>query len=190
MSSDDAAGHWLSGPDNDSFMYRGADAPACPDCLLVTDHEWVNPEFVPKRKELDYASTFDGATIVSRRFAEFAGGEPGVRFLTLPAASDFAVLQVDAIVQVDTDRRGTRFQDECPGCGRFRQIAGATPVFVRDGCEVPAGFSRSDQRYGSAADEGQHRRVAQHAVVMVDLELGRRLDGEHFKGLELHAIAR
>jgi hypothetical protein len=190
MGEADAIGRWLSGSDNDSYMYVDAEPPSCPRCLLVSDLGWVNQNFTLKDQTFDFSCTYDGATIVSRRFVEFAEGVAGGRFLPLPSAPGFAALLVDQTFAFDTERRQTRFTDRCPECGRFQQVAGATPPFLIVGERVGQGFSRSDQVFGSAADARQRRAVAQRPVIIVDADLGRRLSAERFTGLVLGAIAR
>jgi hypothetical protein len=125
-------GYRLSVPDNDSYMLRGATPhPACKLCGLVTNHKWIDPSFRLVRRQFDASYTYDGYLIVSDRFREIAR-TAGAQCVGLPAEPTFFGLLADEVVAFDTARRGTRFENRCERCGRYRAVAGATPVFLVD----------------------------------------------------------
>lgn len=167
-------GFALHAGDNDSFHYEfGEGVPACPTCGLVTQLDWINPTFQLRRTDLDISYTWDLAPIVSERFVDCSRAFPGGRFLPLPSAPGFALFIVDPMVPFDANRRRTTFEDRCPACGRFGQIAGADPVYLKRGTVLPRGFSRTDVEFGSTR-ERPDRVTAQLPRLLVDAESGTR----------------
>ncbi len=167
----------LTGPDNESFMYRGdMNPPACGECGLVTQEAWVDPSFALATRAFDYSYTYDGAAIVSERFKEAAERFSGSRFESLPSEPGFYVMVVEPTVAFDAERRRTRVEQLCGTCGRYYSVAGAHPVFLVDR-SVPSGFSRTDLEFGTGRE--------QHPVYVADPQTARALEVEGFKGLEL-----
>ena len=182
-------GYAIHAADNDSFYYELAEhVPACPACGLVTEPDWLNPTFDLKRTDLDISYTWDAALIVSEKFVKFAGSYPGGRFLQLPSVPGFALFTVEPTVPFDAERRGTTFEDPCGACGRFTQIAGADPIYLKLGTVLPEGFSRTDVVFGSAHWNRPDRFIAQSPGFLVDSELGRTLAAQEFVGLRLEPI--
>jgi len=181
---EDALAYALRPGDNGSFMFGHELAPRCRACTLVTDAEWINPTFVLVERGLDVSVTYDGCLVSSRRFANLVDGLPGIRTRAIPAAPGFFSTVVDPIVPFDTERRGTRSQDRCGRCGRFKVVIGATPVYLRDGAVVPPGFSRTDVVFGDAADFGASP-TAQSPIILVDTTTAATLRAERLAGMEL-----
>jgi len=182
-------GYSIHAADNDSFYYEfGEGVPACPACGLVTEPDWLNPAFDLQRIDQDISHTWDLALVVSKRFAEFATAYPGARFLPLPSAPGFALLTVDPTVPFDAERRGTTFEYPCSACGRFTEIAGADPVYLKPGTVLPKGFSRTDVEFGSAHWKRPDRLIAQSPRRLVDPQLGEALAAQGFVGLRLEPI--
>ena len=180
-------GFGLRGADNDSYYYEfGEGVPACKTCGLVTRLDWLNPAFHLERTEYDFSFTWDLAPIVSDRFVDFAGSYPGARFLPLPSAPGFALFVVDPIVALDPERRGRKFEDPCPACGRYTQIA-AGRIHLKDAAVLPKGFSRTDVEFGSR-NERPDRFIAQSPRRLVDPQLGEALAAQGFVGLRLEPI--
>jgi len=181
---EDALAYALSLADNGSFMFDHELAPRCPACTLVTDAEWINPTFMMAERGLDASVTYDGCLVSSWRFANLVNGMPGIRTRAIPTAPGFFATVVDPIVPFDTERRGTRLQDRCGRCGRFKVVIGARPVYLRDGAVVPHGFSRTDIVFGDAADYGALP-TAQSPIILVDTTTAATLRAEHLAGMEL-----
>ena len=173
--------------DNDSFMFDHELAPRCPACTLVTDAEWVNPSFKLVDRGLDVSMTYDGCLVTSRRFANLVDGLPGIRTRAIPSAPGFLATAVDPRVPFDTERHGTRLEDPCGRCGRFKVVIGATPVLLRDGAVVPLGFSRTDIAFGDAADYGSSPK-AQSPIILVDPTTAATLRAKRLVGLDLMPI--
>jgi hypothetical protein len=174
----------ISGHDNHSYYFEKTDAPACSACGLVTNTEWVNPDFRPRKTSLDLSYTYDLAPIASERFARFASAYAGCRFIRLPAADGFYLMTVQPIVPFT--REGTTMIDECPSCHRFTQIA--APGIPLPGADVPNGFSRSDIVYGSAHTLNMKRKTSQDPVILVDPELGQALKVANLRGLIVRPV--
>ena len=170
-------GYLLSAPDNDSFMLRGPTPhPTCDACGLLTDREWIEPRFQLSRRDLDLSFTYDGYLIASRRFADFAS-ERGARCVSLPSEPGYRALLADHVLAFDAARRRTRFENRCESCGRYRDVAGATPVLLVGDAAVPEAFARTDIKFGSG-DE-------QHPLILVGPRLGAELRAGPWRGLDL-----
>jgi hypothetical protein len=173
-------GFTLSGPDNDSHMVVGApDAPRCAKCGFAVDHTWINPRFTLTVKRWDVSFTYDGYLIVSQRFRDVLGVRGSV-YRDLPAQPSFFAVTAERQVEFDAERRRTRFSLFCDGCQRFTQVAGATPVFLKDEARLPDELRRTDVVFGS--NDGQHPLLLVGPGLAADL---RRAD---LAGLELLAI--
>lgn len=164
-------------------MYRGdMSPPSCPLCELVEDDAWVDPSFELSCRAFDFSYTYDGVAIVSRRFKdaiESAQLSDGVRFVELVGEPGFFALVVDRQVSFDSERRQTRLSDQCERCGRWRSVAGAHPVFLRE--PVPRGLSRTDLSFGTGRE--------QHPVLLADVASADVLAGLDLNGLELQPVA-
>jgi hypothetical protein len=183
-----APGFSIHGPDNDSFYYAGAvDPPACQACGLVLHLDWVNSEFQLNRTQYDFSFTYDGVPIASRRFSQFVAVFPGIRSLPLPSTPGHTLVIVDPIVRFDVARRRTTFRSPCSSCGRFREVAGATPVYLQVGTNLPTDFSRTDVEFGSAA-ETPNRVTAQWPQLLVDPTTAEAIAAGEFNGLRLQPI--
>jgi hypothetical protein len=173
-------GFRISGPDNDSYMLVDApDAPRCPTCGFALDHTWINPQFRLSVKRWDVSATYDGYMIVSQRFRD-ALGDRGAVYGDLPAEPSFFTLHAEEQVAFDAERRRTRFTRFCEECRRFTQIAGATPVFLKNEARLPDELRRTDIVFGS--NDGQHPLLLVGPGLAADL---RRAD---LAGLDLLTI--
>ncbi len=200
-------GYYFSEQDNDSYAFRnrpgidedapwydlhqsvvpdmsGAPVPGvrrCSTCgaLLAKGTEPLRGLVIKKRR-FDISSTYDGVTVVSEAFraAYDAGGLSGLRFVRLPDDSAFFSIQAKDIVAFDSERRGTRFMKQCPVCGQFESVVGATPVYLRKGNTIhDLGFGRTDLELGS--DDGKS------PLLLCGPSAGRALKTAKLKGLDL-----
>lgn len=133
-----------------------------------------------KRRKYDIASTYDGVTVVSQRFKDFVEVESlsGLVFQQLPDDPKFYAIQAEPVVKFDAERRGTMFENRCPVCGRYEEVIGATPVYLKEGETLPVrGFARTDLEFASGDEK--------HPLLLCDLEAGRVLKNAGLKGLDL-----
>jgi hypothetical protein len=169
-------GHLLRGADDDSYMLAGDAAhPTCDVCGVKVDPSWVDPAFVPSGR-WDFATTYDGYTIVSDRFRA-AAADAGGAFIDLVSAPGFYVLDVHETVEFDATRRRTRFEDFCRGCDRYLQVAGATPVFLLSRTVLPDRIVRTDVLFGSFDEL--------HPLLLVGPGLAARLTAASLAGLQV-----
>lgn len=174
-------GFVLSAADNGSFMLRGdAPHPACPACGLATARDWVDPAFRLTGSRLDASYTYDGYFVASERFVTVVG-ERSATFVDLPSEPGFFAVVPQVAVAFDSERRGTRFDDLCPTCGRYRSVAGATPAFLRLDGPLPDVIVRTDVEFGS----GDER----HPLLLVGPDLANRLVAAALTGIELSPVA-
>jgi hypothetical protein len=166
------------------FGKDGVAHPAtCPTCGRKTDSEYVNPKYKAKRRTWDIGATYDGYTIVSKRFREFCGrhGWKGMTFVPLPADEDFFVLRLSKVIAFDAKQRGTRFEDPCPKCGAFYNVIGANPVYLRGVTQpIEDGFFRTDLEFASGPE--------QHPLILVGIGTAEKLRKQKFQKLNLEEV--
>lgn len=170
-----AQGFLLTAEDNGSHMLSGPTPhPTCDACGLLTDREWVDPRFRIGRRDFDAGYTYDNYLIVSREFGDFARSH-GARCVPLPSEPEHYALFTDRVREYDAARRGTRFLSRCGSCGRYRDVAGATPVFLVSRDPIPEAFVRTDIEFGSGD--------AKAPLVLVGPGLGAELRSRAWRGL-------
>ncbi len=150
--------------------------PQCNECGLLTQEGWADPAFRLATRVFDFSYTYDGAAIVSHPFVEIASSFSGARFEPLLGEPGFFLMVVEPQVTFDSQRRQTRFDQRCGTCGRYYSVAGAHPVFLKEG-GVPDGFSRTDLEFGTGRE--------QHAVYMADPTTAQALKVAGLEGLDL-----
>src|SRR5262249_53131086 len=105
----------------------------------------------------------------------------GTRFIDLPRAAGFSVLEVQDVVRFDTARRRTRFEQPCAACGRHLVVAGATPAFLRIDGALPDRLFPADVECGTGNE--------QHPLVIAGPGLADRLAAARLEGLDLGPVA-
>jgi hypothetical protein len=153
----------------------------CEACGELLD-KWHEPlaGLKIKRRKYDISCTYDGLTIVSQRFRDIVEAESlhGLVFRQLPDDPGFYAIQAKPVVKFDAVRRGTTFENQCPVCGYYEEVIGATPVYLKERETVPVrGFARTDLEFASGD--------AKHPLLLCDLETGRVLKNAGLKGLDL-----
>jgi hypothetical protein len=171
-----AAAFVLSAPDNDSSMLTNLPTSSrCRTCGRSLDPEWIDPLFLVAAREWDVGYTYDGYCIVSQTFRD-ALRERGARYIALPSEPSFFVLVPTERIPFDAARRRTAFDNLCADCGRYHDIAGARPVFLKS--EPPPDELRgTDVEFGSG-DE-------QHPLLVLGARLAEELHGAGLRGLQL-----
>ena len=123
---------------------------SCGELLAKWDEHLAG--LVVKKRKYDIGITYDGIVVVSQRFisAYESSHLYGLVFRQLPDDPEFFAVQATRIVEFDAPRRGTRFVKQCPTCGRYESIVGATPVYLKNGQSVAGDeFVRTDLEFGS-----------------------------------------
>jgi ribosomal protein S14 len=123
---------------------------ACGELLAKWD-EPLNGLVITKRR-YDISCTYDGVTVVSECFKSTyeAASLKGLTFCRLPDDNAFFAISAGRVVPFDADRRETRFIDQCPKCGRFESVVGATPAYLKKGTRIgPREFVRTDLEFAS-----------------------------------------
>jgi len=154
--------YWFSESDNGLYFFYGrADVKRCPACeelLAKWDEDLtVALNVIPihrRKRRYDISSSYDGVSVVSRRFKELYDRTAltGLRFSDL--GDDAFAICATEVVQFDTQRRGTRLEKKCDVCGRYESVVGATPPCLLPGRVVsPLSFARTDLEFGSADEK-------------------------------------
>lgn len=170
----------LSAPDNDSYMLAKLPATLrCQICGRSLDPEWVDPTFLLSKRGLDASYTHDGYFIVSTRFRDVVC-ERGARYQLLDSEPSFFVLHPAKRIRFDPVRRRTTFENFCNGCGRYHDIAGAIPAFLRS-APPPDELRGTDIEFGGG-DE-------QHPLLIVGPNLAEELEAAGLAGIDLRPVA-
>lgn len=138
------------GPDNLSFMHN--DYPNCCEICHYELRQSINANFKLKKKQFDVSGTYDGYLIVSKRFRLFCEEKKynNVQFLDLPNEPDFYFLESTTTITLDYERRKVQFIDFCDKCGRYAEVIGATPSFIKPNSTIKENtFYRSEYDFGS-----------------------------------------
>jgi hypothetical protein len=171
----------LSAPDNDSYMLTDfPEALRCVGCHRSLEPEWIDEQFTLRKRQWDASYTYDGYCIVSARFRDVVR-ERGARYIALPSEPSFLALFPRERVAFDVERRRTTFQNLCTECGRYRDVAGATPAVLRHPAPPAQEMRGTDIEFGSG-DE-------QHPLLVVGAKLADELRAAQLLGVDLHAVA-
>jgi len=173
----------LLGEDNDSYMFiADHNVGRCTKCGRILDKGYVNPKFELMKDNYDVSYTYDGYCVVSNKLKEFCARFhcEEVDFVPLPSVPGFFVFLVRRVVEFDSERRKTRFENYCDACRRFETVVGANPVFLKSQEPLQNGFFRTDLEFGSG-DE-------QHPLLLVGHETYERLRREKLKGVTFEGI--
>jgi hypothetical protein len=167
------------------FSLNGKQHPStCLSCGRKIDDDYVNPEFLLRKKSMDISSTYDGYTIVSSKFKSFIESKyiPNIEFVSLPSAPDHYWMRVHSIIKVDKEKsQGIRFLYYCDDCETYAGVFGTSMLRFQDvGDEFPSGIYRTDLLFAQSHE--------QHPVLLVDPELAKEIKEQNFKGTCLNQI--
>ncbi|MBX3434362.1 MAG: hypothetical protein KF847_13650 [Pirellulales bacterium] len=138
---------------------------------------------VVKKRKLDIGCTYDGVTVVSERFkaAYDAAGLSGLTFRQLPNDPTFYAIRPERAVKYDAERRGTRFVKQCPQCGCYESVVGATPIYLKPGSTIGASeFVRTDLEFGSDDEKSP--------LILCGESTADALNTAKLKGLDLERV--
>ena len=176
-------GYSFYGHDNDTyFYYDRTDIKRCPICNNLTDkwNEDISNIIITKTK-IDISYSYDGILVVSEKFKKIydENNIEGLNFIALK--NGFYFIRPINVVNFDSERRKTRFINQCKKCGMYESIAGSSPVFLKENETIPAkGFVRTDLEFGSDDEK--------HPLVLCGLEVGKILKKNKLSGIELDII--
>ena len=166
------------------FYLEGKIHPACcPTCGRKIDTDYLNSAFRVKRRRMDFSETYDGYTIVSKRFKAFCEArELGARFTPLPADPSFFWLRAKRIVKCDLRSGETERLNKCPRCHEYHDVVGTDSVLWGAKKPVAKGLYRSDLEFASGHE--------QSPLLVVDVGTAQQMKRMKFRGLELDEIER
>jgi hypothetical protein len=177
-------GYSLGIYDSKSYMNSnmwGVDIFGCLD-HVKNRYLHLNPNFKLKNRRADISVTYDSFVIVSTRFKEFCidNNYQGVSFYDLTNYNDRFYMEIFNVVSVDTKRREIDYYEYNSVCNEYNEVIGAHPVCLVNKSPLDKGFYRTDIEFG--------RGYAKSAIEIVDIETGKKLKAEKFKGLYLDEI--
>lgn len=174
-------GYSLYGIDNDSYMFEEDLANRCDKCGLRIGRP-INEKFYLKNRKFEVSYTYDGYLIVSHRFKLFVEDNfySGVEFSSFEL-KDYYSLSCINILEFDAAKRETRFINYCDKCGRYNEVIGATPIFLKNITQpLNDGFYRTDLEFGSGSNK--------HPVIIIGVETYKKIKRERFKGIDFKPI--
>jgi hypothetical protein len=157
------------------------DVHRCETCGELTQ-KWKEPlsGLVIRKRKYDISITYDGVVVVSQRFKCVfeAACLLGLQFRVLPDDAVFYTIHAARVVAFDAERRKTRFIKQCPQCGRFESVVGATPVYLKPGDQIdPREFVRTDLEFGSQDEK--------HPLLLCGNDAAQSLSRAKLRGLDL-----
>ena len=175
-------GYTLSKHDNNSqVLPTKAPSFKCDRCGTKRIRPNPLPDFRLYKKTLDLSATLDGFDIASARFKTFCEAHrcAGVEFTSIPCLPKFFNMTVTPIVEFDTVKRGTEFEDYCTECGNYESVIGATPVALKNViAPLTEGFFRTDVEFASGHEKSPVLIVGVHTYELLKPE---RFKGVYFK---------
>ena len=157
-------GYVLGGHDNNTYMFDSIRpvVEKCPQCgyrldfLMSNAHYKLTKTFSPAYMDIvvtpktDLSVTYDGQTIVTKKFKEFCHqhGYAGLDFVSFLADKNHFHFLVSTELEVDAVRGGTRFDKLCPVCDSYESITRGYEYLQRQQ-PLPDGFYRTDLLFGS-----------------------------------------
>lgn len=173
-------GYSISGPDNDSNLFPdGWGKSICEVSDFVHNREkYINEKFRVKRKNYNLSYTYDGATIVSQKFRDFClrNSYSGLEFYQLKKQPELYLLKVNSIIEFDTNRRQTRFEDFHEECNSFNSIVGAHPTCLTTTTALPDNFMRTDVLFGSG--------YGQSPITIIGIETFKKMKAEKLNDID------
>jgi hypothetical protein len=156
----------------------------CAKCGELLD-KWNEPliNLRIRKRRFDMSTTYDGITIVSRRFIEVyrEARLKGLEFKSLPNDDLFSRANASVILKLDAVRAETRFGKRCSKCKLFKEVTGAFPiVFVAGSKLAPRGFARSDLEFGYKDEKCP--------ILVCGVEAAKILKAAKLKGMTIEAI--
>ena len=177
-------GYSITGPDNDSYLFPdGWGKSICEVYDFIENREkYIDNKFRVKRNNFNMSHTYDGATIVSQKFRDFClrHSYVNVKFYQIEKQPGFYLLKVDTIVEFDSQRRRTRFEDFREECKMYNSVAGADPVCLKTKDCLADGFYRTDLLFGSGYE--------QHPLIIIGVETFKKMKFEKFKDIHFSPV--
>jgi hypothetical protein len=170
--------------DSKSYMNQNMYGVDICNCIDYAKNRYLhlNPNFKLKNRRADVSVTYDSFVIVSTRFKEFCldNKYEGVSFYDLANYKDRFYMEIFNVVSVDTQRREIDYYEYNSVCNEYNEVIGAHPVCLVNKTPLEVGFYRTDIEFG--------RGYAKSAIEVVDVETGKKLKAEKFKGLYLDEV--
>jgi hypothetical protein len=177
-------GYVVEGHDGDIYFFYGrSNVRRCSNCgeLLDKWNEKLELKKLPKNR-YDVSASYDGVLVVSSKFKEVydKSGMTGLHFV--PVGLEHFAIKSDSFVAFDTARRKTRFENRCNVCGNWKDIVGATPVFLKEGAVIPSnGFVRTDIEFASGDEKSALLLCGEQAAMTLKKAKLKGMDLERFE---------
>jgi len=178
-------GYLLGGNDNDSYIFDTNDKslPICHQCGYVTNFDYMSPSMQLRVKKYDISSTYDNRTIVSTRFKNYCldNNYKGMVFRELPRNPGFYLMNINTIIEFDSDRANLIQYKYCEVCGNYESITPGIPVVLKDvDSPLADGFYATNIHFASGNEKGP--------LFIVGVATYDKLKSQKFKGMNFMKI--
>ena len=177
-------GYYLVANDNDSYIQEEFYNKEICECenFVFNREKYLNEDIVITKKDLDCSYTYDGYFIVSKEFMQFyeKSNFIGLKFFKINEKYDLYYAKASKSIEFDSERRKTKFLEFNKKCAMFNEVVGATPICLKDKNKINNGFFKTDVLFG--------RGYSQSPFLIVDVDTGKKLKKEKFKGLQLKEV--
>ena len=177
-------GYGISGRDNDSYLFpEGWGKTVCEVLDYIENREnYLNTNFKVKRANLNLSYTYDSALIVSQKFRDFClrNDYKGLEFHPLKKQTNLYLFKTKNIIEFDSKRRGTQFEEYQEDCKMYNSIAGATPIYLKSEKIISDGIYRTDIRFGGGYE--------QSPFIIIGVETFKKMKLEKMKDIDFIKI--
>jgi hypothetical protein len=180
-------GYTLSGnSSNEGTFFDGSEPPGvlCPNCGTCLNYGYSPQKInIDPSQMYDISYTHDLRRLFSRKFVRYCLDELKSEdsFTVIDAGgTELFYLMPSRVLEFDSDRRRTRFEEPCGVCGGFESVVGARPSFLKNSEQLGPGIFRSDLAFSSGKSK--------FPLFFVGAEWKERLASQKFRGIEFEAI--
>lgn len=170
----------MVGHDNGAHFFEEISTSCfCSNCRCLVDEKYKPDHLVGLKKNIDdLSSTYDGRDIASLRFKKFCErmSLTEVIFSLVNQDPKLYLIEPTSELVFDVKRRKTKFEGYCSVCGKYQQVAGATPGFLKNICKpIKEGVYRTDVEFGSC--------IGKNKIIIVGVDTKEQIVKEGLSGV-------
>lgn len=158
MNASELIAYRMSLKDVDAHYFENApDRVFCSECGSVQDASYVPSMLVVHSGgPFGLGTTYDGKALCSTATKELMTSEGlAVDFKVVNSHIGLHHFEPRERLAFDVEKRRTQFIGPCSRCGRFAEIIGSQPIFLRDVyAPIRTGLFRTDVEFGSGRSKG------------------------------------
>lgn len=190
MSYSKIIGYTFFPPSNDGFMIDEDNTEKfekfkpCNKCKYITEIWGIDLDIKIPKKILHISDTYDFYTIVSDTFIELFPTDTykNVEYIQLNKYSHLYVMKVNGnVLSFDYEKRKTEFIKYCDECGKYKEVIGADPVYLKNiATPLLDGFYQTDIQFGSEN--------CKRPLYIIGLDTYEKMKSQKFKNLYFEKV--